>query len=399
MDRANWAQIKTSFIQLELATISGNEIAQEKYQSWLTSQRLAWNGTTIVSVLSTGTRPGLVFPQACLALLVAITDKVSESPFFQVDWVAIMLLITCIFFQCRSKNMFIPGLSWIYIPWGILSLPFEVPLVWKSREKMLCQNKIEGLEKMSCFSWFYWTWKKKILFFYLGDRMSNPNSKQVCLFCGHEKTCKHAMGSWPKTRIKTGNVLFSIFPELTKVSVSVWDLLKYEQKKSMHIASQKENSNEMSYSSQFLPLMTAEPLVELCMCALFLLWFRHVCLFCKWSQVSCYQYGIFYPWQLCHPTSTKGGRGGWPQLHSTVISQEGNTQKFGKLLPDTIINEMDENIHQLPPWPVPRTYSLKWLSLTFLLLGGKSSLCISNKQRSYSVIPTNQDLVVDFYKA
>ena len=218
--------------------------------------------------------------------------------------------------------------------------------------------------------------------------MSNPNSKQVCLFCGHEKTCKHAMGSCPKTRIKTGNVLFSIFPELTKVSVSVWDLLKYEQKKSMHIASQKENSNEMSYSSQFIPLMTAEPLVELCMCALFLLWFRHVCLFCKWSQVSCYQYGIFYPWQLCHPTSTKGGRGGWPQLHSTVISQEGNTQKFGKLLPDTIINEMDENIHQLPPWPVPRTYSLKWLSLTFLLLGGKSSLCISNKQRSYSVIPT-----------
>ncbi len=29
------------------------------------------------------------------------------------------------------------------------------------------------------------------------------------------------------------------------------------------------------------------------------------------AQVSCYQYGIFYPWQqLCHPASTKEGRGG-----------------------------------------------------------------------------------------
>jgi hypothetical protein len=60
--------------------------------------------TTIVSVLSTGTRPGLVFCQACLALLMAITDKVSESPLFQVDWVAIMLLITCIFFNADPKT-------------------------------------------------------------------------------------------------------------------------------------------------------------------------------------------------------------------------------------------------------------------------------------------------------
>lgn len=187
------------------------------HDSWV--EDLFETETAIVSVLSTGTRPGLVFPQACLALLVAITDKVSESPFFQVDWVAIMLLITCIFFQCRSKNMFIPGLSWIYIPWGILSLPFEVPLVWKSREKMLCQSKIEDLEKMSCFSWFYWTSKKKKknFFWETGCQTRIPN--KCAFFVAMKKTCKHAMGSYPKTRIKTGNVLFSIFPELTKVSV------------------------------------------------------------------------------------------------------------------------------------------------------------------------------------
>ena len=293
------------------------------------------------------------------------------------------------FFQCRSKNMFIPGLSWIYIPWGILSLPFEVPLVWKSREKMLCQNKIEGLEKMSCFSWFYWTWKRKKrknFFLLFGRQDVKPEFQTSVPFLWPWKNLQTCNGQLSQDKNKNWKCALFHFSWTHKSECE--NLLKYEQKKSMHIASQKENSNEMSYSSQFLPLMTAEPLVELCMCALFLLWFRHVCLFCKWSQVSCYQYGIFYPWQLCHPTSTKGGRGGWPQLHSTVISQEGNTQKFGKLLPDTIINEMDENIHQLPPWPVPRTYSLKWLSLTFLLLGGKSSLCISNKQRSYSVIPT-----------